>query len=310
MDISILEWLGEHRSGFLTKIMSLVTKGGSEIAVIAIVCFAYWCMNRRTGNRMLLTMVSGLMLNQLLKILFVTRRPWLRSARVKPVESALPDASGYSFPSGHTTNAVSAYGGLAYGKAVNALFKVLAWVLIALIGLSRLYLGVHTPQDVLVSLAAGIALLFLMDALSEKLEKNPALDIPICACILLTGAATLLITLLRTYPPESDAAEIAKNTQDIFKMVGAMIGLISGWLLERRFIRFEKPSGLLYAACRFVLGLVLVLALLKGLKPLFGGEDETKWLSIVRYAATCLGALFVWPLIFTKIERKLDARKE
>ncbi|MBQ4452539.1 MAG: phosphatase PAP2 family protein, partial [Clostridia bacterium] len=200
MDISVLVWLGEHRTDALTKIMSVLTHAGSEIAAIAVICLVYWCMSRRTGTRMLLTMLSGLMLNQLLKILFVAHRPWVRSSDVKPVESALDDATGYSFPSGHTANAAAAYGGLAHGKKAKPWLKALAWALVLLVGFSRMYLGVHTPQDVLVSLVLGIALIWLMDKLSAKLEEKPNLYIPVSLSILAAGALTLAVTLLRSYP--------------------------------------------------------------------------------------------------------------
>ena len=305
MDIDILVWLQGLRSDALTQIMSFITKFGSEIAAIAIACFAYWCLNRRTGNRMMLTMLGGLMLNQLLKIVFVAHRPWVRSERVQPVESAIPDATGYSFPSGHTANATSAYGGLTHDRRVKTALRVLSWVLIALIGFSRVYLGVHTPQDVLVSLALGVALIFLMDALSKKLESRPKLDVPIALGIVLIAAATLLITLFRSYPAGDTPEDIARNTGDLFKLVGAVLGMTAGWLLERRTIRFEKPANFLTGLMRFALGLVVVLALLRLPKSLLASLLGDAWGGLVRYMITCFGALYLWPRLFTLYEGRL-----
>ena len=310
MDISVLVWLGEHRTDALTKIMSVLTHAGSEIAAIAVICLVYWCMSRRTGTRMLLTMLSGLMLNQLLKILFVAHRPWVRSSDVKPVESALDDATGYSFPSGHTANAAAAYGGLAHGKEAKPWVKALAWALVLLVAFSRMYLGVHTPQDVLVSLVLSIALIWLMDKLSAKLEEKPNLDIPVSLSILAAGALTLAVTLLRSYPAGDSAEDIARNTNDIFKLVGAVVGMTGGWLLERRLVRFEKPRTFLTGLIRFVLGIVLVVGILKGTKPLFVSLLGETWGGTVRYMVTCFAALYLWPLLFTALERITGKKKD
>ena len=309
MDLSVLAWIGEHRTEFLTKLMSLITHAGSEIAAIAVICLVYWCCKRRTGTRMLLTMLSSLMLNQLLKILFVAHRPWVRSDRVIPVESALEDATGYSFPSGHTANAAAADGGLAHGKGIKKCLKIIAWILVALVGFSRMYLGVHTPQDVLVSVVLGILLIWLMDKLGAKLEEKPKLDIPVSIGILAVGAATLAITLLRSYPAGDSAEDIARNTNDIFKLVGAAAGMTGGWLLERRFVRFEKPSSFLTGFIRFVLGIVLVVGVLKGTKPLFVSLLGETWGGALRYMVTCAIALYVWPVIFTGLEAFIEKKR-
>ena len=157
MDINILAWIAEHRTDALTSLMSAVTFAGSELFLIGIVCILYWCQNRKTGDRMLLTLFSGIMVNQYLKVIFCIPRPWVRSERVIPVESAIEDATGYSFPSGHTANAVSTFGGMSRMEKFRK-YGWIFWGTSVLIGFSRMYLGVHTPQDVLVSLVLGAIL--------------------------------------------------------------------------------------------------------------------------------------------------------
>lgn len=306
MDLAVLQWFEGIRTPFLDRLMSIITFAGSEVAAVGLICAAYWCLSRRLGNRMLLTMLSGLLINQLLKIIFVVRRPWVRyEGEYKPVEGALKDAAGYSFPSGHTANAAAAYGGLAHGKSTKWYLKLLAWVLVALIGISRMYLGVHTPQDVLVSLVITVVLIFAMDRLAAWLEENPGRDVWVILCVAVIGLATLLIALFRSFPEGDTQETIDANTMDIFKMVGAIGGLAAGWLMERRLVRFDKPKKLLHGIVRLVCGLVIVLALLKLTKSPLNSLLGEKAGGVVRYFITCFAALFAWPWCFVKLEEKV-----
>ena len=297
MDIEILVWICEHRNAFLDTFMSLVTHMGGELVLIAIACAVYWLMNRRFGDRMLLTVFSGILVNQALKIVFCIQRPWVRSERVVPLEGAVEDATGYSFPSGHTANAVSLFGCLSREKRIKR-FAPLFWVLAALIGFSRMYLGVHTPQDVLVSFIIGIFLVLGMEKLTNKLYEKPEIDKYIAGTSIFLGIAICVFALLRPYPDENGA----KNALDAIKLSGAAVGLMAGWLIERRMIRFETPKSILAACVRFAGGLILVLLIMKGLKsPLISLFSETAG-SFIRYSLVGFTATCLWPLMFTKLK--------
>lgn len=296
MDIEILAWISRHRNPFLDAFMSLVTNLGGELVIIFLACAVYWLMNRRFGDRMLLTMFSGILVNQALKIAFVVQRPWLRSERVIPLEGAIKDATGYSFPSGHTANAVSLFGCLSREKRLKR-FSPVFWIIAFLIGLSRMYLGVHTPQDVLVSFIIGVFLVFGMEKLTDMLYEKPAIDKYIAGASVLFGAALCVFALLRPYPDDNGA----KNALDAIKLSGASIGLMTGWLIERRKIKFDKPKTLLAACIRLLGGLAIVLIILKGMKaPLISFFGETAG-SFIRYALVGFSASCLWPLAFKKL---------
>lgn len=305
MDIDVLLWFQEHRCGFLDAVMKACSTVGGETVALALVCLCFWCMKRKEGNRMLLTMFSGLVINQLIKIAVAVRRPWVRDARIRPLGSelneegvlaggAIADATAYSFPSGHTANAVSAFGGFAYKK--QWWLNVIVWLFIAVIAVSRMYLGVHTPQDVVFSLVFGIVLLVLMDKLADALENKPSLDAVIVAVSLVLSAATVIITLIRM-----NGAPVDDNTRDAFKMTGANIGAMVGWLLERKTIRFEQPKTVLKGILRFVLGVAATLAFLELPKTLLNAAFGEIAGSLLRYAIACFVATYVFPFAFKKL---------
>lgn len=305
MDIDVLLWFQEHRCGFLDAVMNACSTLGGDVIALAFVCLVFWCMNRREGNRMVLNMFSGLVLNQLIKIAVAARRPWVRDSRIRPygstlneqgvpVGGAIVDATAYSFPSGHTANAVSVFGGYTYKR--QWWLNVIVWIFVALIAVSRMYLGVHTPQDVAFSIVFGIILVILMDKLADALEKKPSLDIVIVGVFLLLGVATVIITLIRM-----NGAPVDDNTRDAFKTTGANAGVMLGWLLERRTVRFERPKTVFKGIIRFAVGVAVTVAFLELPKTLLNNMLGEICGNLLRYFLTCFVAIYLYPMAFKKL---------
>lgn len=294
MDISILAWLSEHRLPALDAIFTSITFIGSETAVIAMICLIYWCMNKRLGNRLLLSLFTGMLVNQFLKVTFCVRRPYVRSERVKPIASTLSDAGDYSFPSGHTANSTALFGML--GSEKNKWFR-LFWIVPVLIGFSRLYVGVHTPQDVLVSLALGVGFVFLSRYIEKKLHASPKLDLPIAALCVLLSIALAIYTALKPYPDENGL----KMSLECIKLCGAAVGIFVGWPVERRAVRFSVCVPLWKKALRLVLGVGLLLLIMNALKSPLNLALGQIIGSFVRYMLVGLCATLFWPCVFTRL---------
>lgn len=133
--------------------------------------------------------------NQLLKLVFHVPRPWIQDPTLQTVESAKAGASGYSFPSGHTQSAVGLYGSF-FAVAKRRWIRGACVIVIALVGLSRLYLGVHTPYDVIASLAIGTLVLIGYHYLFRALDKTRYGELWVLGGLCLLGVVSVSVGLL------------------------------------------------------------------------------------------------------------------
>ena len=146
-----------------------------------------------------------LYINQLLKAVFLIPRPWVIDPEFTIVEAARAGATGYSFPSGHTQSAVCVLGMLALWVR-DRVFTVLCVLGILAVAFSRMYLGVHTPLDVGVSLVTGAATVAVMPRLFDRAEAS--VRGRRCMAAGLMGFALLLLLYVLFWPRrEANVAE-------------------------------------------------------------------------------------------------------
>ena len=177
--MGVLYALESIRTPALDKIMSVITLLGGELFFMVIAVTVFWCVSKREGYYLMIVGFFGTVINQFLKILCCVPRPWIKDPDFTIVESARAEATGYSFPSGHTQNAVATYGGIArYTR--RGWLRVVLVVLTVLIAFSRMYLGVHTPLDVGVSflIAAVLVVGALLTAVVLSLRGGSARQEP------------------------------------------------------------------------------------------------------------------------------------
>ena len=169
MDIDILLALQDFRNNIgapLVDFFSKMTFLGELNSAIVIMAVVYWCCSKSFGSYLLMGWSGNRLTNGVLKITVCAYRPWIRDSRVLPAGDAITTATGYSFPSGHTMTAVPIYGSLATSTWKKMRWvSVLCLIILALTAFSRNYLGVHTPQDVLVGMAAGLLVMWLTSKL-------------------------------------------------------------------------------------------------------------------------------------------------
>ena len=221
--------------------------------------------------------------NGLLKVTACVYRPWIRDARIIPDSNAMATATGYSFPSGHSMNGASLFGGCAVRKELSKALRIVMGVIMVLIALSRIFLGVHTPQDILIGTGAGLLVMWFTAGLIAWVEKHPGYDIPVMCIGIAVSVAVAVFAALKSYPADYDAAgnllvDGAKMANDTYKGVGWCIGFLAGWVLEMRYIGFSTDVPMTARVARLTTGLLcyyavslILLPLLKSLIPGAGG---------------------------------------
>lgn len=296
--MELLYALESIRTPFLDKLMGLVTNLGGEAVFIVAAIVVFWCLNKSCGYYMMTVGFAGTIINQFLKLWFRIPRPWVKDPNFTIVESARAEATGYSFPSGHTQNAFAVFGSPArFFK--NTALRIVFILLIALTAFSRMYVGVHTPLDVGVSLIVGTILVFVIYPFFRDMDKSPKKVYIIFSIFIVLAAAFVAFVELYDFPADIDAENYASGLKNAYMILFCAIGLMLTFFIDTKYVHFPTQAVWWAQIIKVVVGLAILLALKSVLKApllaLFGGHSIAHG---VRYFIVILFAGIVWPMTF------------
>ena len=289
-EVSLIVWLQAHMGAFGASLASFISAFGEELACVAVIGFLYWCYDKRFGRFVGLNVLVGLVLNPMIKNVFVRRRPYFDSPEIKclkPVDKSADiyniAAQEYSFPSGHSVNAVGVYGSAAvFGK--KKYLAVIAVVLSLLIGVSRFCLGVHYPTDVLAGWLLGLVIIIAVSRLQRRFN-DPRLFYGLL----------LLITLPGFFYCKS---------ADYYSGYGMLLGFVLGVQAEQKFVNFDNTRNPLRSVLRVLGGVAVFFGLNTLLKMPFSsdflnsGTVPAFLVRTLRYALVIFADIAVYPLLF------------
>ena len=318
MDINILLMLQDFRNGIgdvFTEFFLKMSFIGELDIVLTIMALIYWCVSKRFGNYLLMGWSANRILNGFLKVAACTYRPWIRDARIMPEVEAMAAATGYSFPSGHCVNAASLYGGSMLKKELPKVLRIMLGLIVVLIAFSRIFLGVHTPQDIIVGVLSGLLVMWLVSKLIDWTDAHPEKD----AYVILIGGgiaiAVAIFAAFKSYPVDYDSAgellvDGAKMAKDTFTGVGLSLGFLIGWAMERKRIGFSTDVPMMTRLTRLVAGLLghyavglIIVPLLKSWIPGAAGIIASCFLKMFYIS-------FIFPWIATRFEKRKAKIKE
>lgn len=281
--IEVVLWFQQFSPALDLPFKSLTFLGNLEFFLV-FMPFIYWCINRRMGARLLVLFLISAYANAIAKGVADQPRPFQYDPRVKP----LMHAAGGGLPSGHTQGAVVVWGYLAF-QIRSTKFWIIAGFLMIVIPVSRLYLGVHFPTDLLGGYFLGALLLVLYLLFAPKVESWLTAKGFIWQ---FSTAVSLPILLFWVSPQGSRYASSA---------CGALMGFLPGIALERRWIRFCSDGSFYKRSMRFVVGLIVLLGIWLGLRFALSGLEPLSLFRAFRYASVGLWGALGAPWLFVRL---------
>lgn len=294
--MGFLYFLESIRVPVLNEFMLLITKLGEETAFLAVALILFWCVDKRTGYYVMSVGFVGTIGSQFLKLACRVPRPWVLDPEFTILEEAREAASGYSFPSGHSQSAVGTFGGMA--AAIKKKWLRIVFIAIAvLVPLSRMYIGVHTPADVLVGSGMSVILIFALKPLVYGKDGKGMKAL--LAGMIVLALAYLAYVELWPFPVDIDAHNLQSGYKNAYTLLGALLGVAVTYVVDEKKLQFQVKAVWWAQVLKVVLGLGVVLLVKEGLRTplelLFGGHMVAR---AVRYFLIVVVAGIVWPLTF------------
>ena len=306
--MEFLRFLESIRTPVGDALMSFITLFGEETLFMVLALVFFWCIDKRRGYYLLFTGFTGLIGVQILKMSFRIPRPEVLDPNLTIVESAREAATGYSFPSGHTQCASALWGGMARTAKKRAL-QIGGVVLALLVGFSRMYLGVHTPLDVGVSLGIAAIIICALYYIVYRGYDKPKRMYIACGVLLVLALANLLFVMLYQFPADTDPVHLADGQKVAWQMFFLALGICIIYPVDRNWLKFETKAVWWAQLIKLGIGIGLVLAvrvLLKApLNALFGINLGAG----IRYFLIVIVAGILWPMTF-KFWSKLGKKQK
>ena len=293
--------------------MRLFSEFGRFELYLAVVPLVYWCISKRLGTHFAYLLIVSTVLNYGFKHLFRQPRPsWVDPALT------LSESESYGFPSGHVQTATVVFFLLSGWIRENWLW-IFSFLYIFLMTLSRIYLGVHFIHDVIGGFLVSIAILggylawrqYGERRFMERLFGQRLLAVTLVPLALLV--LYLAIILLRGEPDETVAwasqLELAEREamEGVIGFIGVMLATGIGITLEQSRVCFKVAGEWWKRVLRYVLGMLVTVAIWAGLRPVFDSiaPPDLLWLALplrfIRYFMFGIWVTYYAPMAFVML---------
>ena len=277
LGLKIVKGVQSISNDFFDTFFNIITMFGEESLIILFLVVIYFAINKRFGEYIGYSLLTSITLNTALKNIFRATRPFEADDSI--INKRPGTAGGYSFPSGHTQSSTTLFASLYMYLKRNYLL-VIAIVVGLLVALSRLYLGVHFPKDVLTAFVVAFIVATLTHYLYNRFEKQKI------KLFIITGLLFLPFVFFA-------------ETKDFFTCYGLYWGFVLGVYIENKFVNFEDTKNNLHRALRILIALALVAVIYLGLKVVFPDHNAFHF---VRYFAVSFVGMGIAPMIIKKLK--------
>ncbi len=268
-------------SSILDSFFKFITNFGSELFYMIVIPPIFWCINKKFGFRLLLITAIAAFISTVIKNLIKLPRPPEHQWKMKP--------TSYAFPSGHTHGSTTFW---LYSIIItrSGFLTVVGFVTVALVSISRVYLGVHYPGDILAGLALGIGtvgLFLVLDPWVTHRINTWSFE----RKMFIGSLPPLLLFFYGSLFFSFDDRGV--------RLAGAILGIMIGYILEEEFLKFSVFVSRKTKLIRTFLGLFLAFM------AYFGLGVVIPYNIVTCFVVSWLGGftvMFIAPWVFSKIE--------
>lgn len=278
MQVEIIKFIQSFSSSFLDLFFELITMFGEETLLVAISAYVFLSIDKRKGYRLIFTISSSACINSVIKNIVKAERP---IGYEGITSNRLETATSYSFPSGHTQSSSSFWTSL-YLIFKNKSYLITGIIIVLLVAISRLYLGVHWPIDVICGALFGLLWSVLFNKVFNYIEKNNGYYI-----LFIMSLAFVISSLIF-------------GDDDFHKVSGLFTGLSIGYYIETRFVNLSIESiknKKILSYIILIFGLLFIKSVLKLIFP------STAIFTMLRYFFVGFWAFGIFPIIAKSISK-------
>jgi membrane-associated phospholipid phosphatase len=277
--LAVVQWIQTFRNPVFDIFFATINFLGEEDFYILFLPLLFWCLHKTLGLRLGVILMFSTYVNQSLKDFFAAPRPYQVDSKLyAPFKT-----TGFGIPSGHSQGTATFWGYLA------TQLKTRVWWIIAIavpffVGIGRMYLGDHFPQDVLLGWTLGIVIV----AVYAWMQPRAGAWIGAQSFAMQIAIAIIAPLALFALHPTIDTA----------KSIGVLIGFYAGAPMEARWIRFDARAAWWKQVIKFAIGLAILLALRFGLKAIF--PQDVALFDFIRYATMGVWVSIGAPFVFVR----------
>ncbi|MFT5871715.1 MAG: membrane-associated phospholipid phosphatase [Clostridium sp.] len=246
MQIEIIKFIQSISSPFWDTLFQLITMTGEQYFYIFAAAIIFWCLNKKFGYKLGFALLTGTIVNTVLKDLVNLARPigvsGIRSIRVET-------AGGQSFPSGHTQGSAMFWVSWMIKEKKKWIY-ISGILIIFLVSISRLYLGVHYPIDVIGGIVIGTIWVFISNYIFDYSEETKK------PWILMIIILPMLIGMIF----------LKENTY--YTVSGTVLGFYIGYIIESKYVQYDVRNTVVKQMIKLVFGVTILLGLKSTLKEI------------------------------------------